>query len=241
MSRALHLNPLRHLRFFQTPDYECNYLPGRDAGTVFVDPAADLGGHLYSQLTLVGFRRSGRFLYRPRCRFCDACVPLRLPTRDFAPNRSQRRIWRANKDLVARIRGGAFNKEHFALYKRYQRLRHPGGGMDDSSPRQYLNFLRCGWANTRFVEFRLRGELLAVSVIDFLRHGLSAIYTFYDPRREKRGLGTFCILWQVETARRLGLRWVYLGYWIEGSVKMRYKNRFKPYEVLTDGMWRRHG
>ena len=30
---------------------------------------------------------------------------------------------------------------------------------------------------------------------------------------------------------------VYLGYWIEGSRKMRYKNRFQPQEQLTSKGW----
>ena len=45
------------------------------------------------------------------------------------------------------------------------------------------------------------------------------------------------ILDQVEFARRLGLPFVYLGYWIEGSRKMRYKNRFQPQEHLTSKGW----
>ena len=242
MSKMLHMNPAAPVRFFQTPEYECAYLPRRAAAAVFVDPATDLSGRLHSQLALIGFRRSGRFLYRPCWRRCDACLPLRLPTRDFTPSRSQRRVWNKNQDLIARIKGDSFSNEHFELYARYQQLRHAGGGMDKLSPRQYLNFLRCDWmgADTRFVEFRLHGALLAVAVVDFLRHGLAAVYTFYEPRHEKRGLGTFCILWQAQAARRLGLQWLYLGHWIGESAKMRYKNRFKPYEVLAGGMWRRY-
>lgn len=31
-------------------------------------------------------------------------------------------------------------------------------------------------------------------------------YTFFDPPKVARGLGTFAILWQTATARRVGLR-----------------------------------
>ena len=35
----------------------------------------------------------------------------------------------------------------------------------------------------------------------------------------------------------LGLPYVYLGYWIKGSAKMSYKERFHPQERLTSGGW----
>jgi len=43
----------------------------------------------------------------------------------------------------------------------------------------------------------------------------------------------------VAEARRLGLHWVYLGYWIQASRKMAYKGRFRPLETLRNGVWRR--
>jgi arginine-tRNA-protein transferase len=65
------------------------------------------------------------------------------------------------------------------------------------------------------------------------------VYSFYDPDLQARSLGTFMILDHVEYARREGHPFVYLGYWIEGSRKMRYKNRFRPQERLTSKGWTR--
>jgi arginine-tRNA-protein transferase len=76
-----------------------------------------------------------------------------------------------------------------------------------------------------------------VSVIDRLEDGLSSVYTFYEPERAGGSLGTYGILWQVEACRRMGLPYVYLGYWIGESPKMAYKSRFRPLQALRDGQW----
>ncbi len=56
---------------------------------------------------------------------------------------------------------------------------------------------------------------------------------------ENRSLGTFMILDHITRARRLGLPYVYLGYWIEGSKKMDYKGRFLPQQRLAPSGWLR--
>jgi arginine-tRNA-protein transferase len=78
-----------------------------------------------------------------------------------------------------------------------------------------------------------------VSVVDRVEDGLSAVYTFFDPEREKQSLGTYAVLWQIEAARRLALPYVYLGYWIAASRKMAYKANYKPLEGLVNGEWGR--
>ena len=78
----------------------------------------------------------------------------------------------------------------------------------------------------------------AMRVIDVLNDGLSSVYTFYDPDWHG-SLGTYGILWQLDYADRLGLPWLYLGYWIDESRKMAYKSRFRPLEKLGPGGWRR--
>lgn len=47
------------------------------------------------------------------------------------------------------------------------------------------------------------------------------------------------ILDHISRARRLGLPYVYLGYWVRGSRKMDYKGRFRPQERLMSEGWSR--
>lgn len=222
---------------YLTPPHPCSYLPGRYATNQFIGPESPIHTKLYSQLVDLGFRRSGDYVYRPRCYGCSECIPVRIPVKDFQPNRSQRRSWRANQDLHVVYRPAEFDQLHFDLYRRYLAWRHPGGGMDNPSVRDYMGFLTSRWIDTHFHEF-WHGEALAcVAVVDCLDNGLSAVYTFYDPAYQHRGIGNYAILWQITAARRLGLPWVYLGYWINASPKMRYKGRFRPLEVFRNGRW----
>jgi arginine-tRNA-protein transferase len=156
---------------------------------------------------------------------------------EFRPDRSQRRNLRANGDLELRIRDGHFSDEHIELYTRYIRARHPGDSMDVESKAEVERFFLCDWSDTFFIEFRLDGRLVALSVVDALRNGLSAVYTFFDPDEAKRGLGVYAVLSLVEEAKRRHLPYVYLGYLIHESPKMAYKSRYQPLQQLRNGRW----
>ena len=73
--------------------------------------------------------------------------------------------------------------------------------------------------------------------MDRLAGGLSAVYSFFDPKEHRRSLGSYIILWMIEEAKRLELDHVYLGYWVAGSPKMDYKARFSPLESFGPLGW----
>lgn len=225
------------IKLFSTHEHACSYLEGKMATTVFVDPTLQINGETYSELSDFGFRRSGAHLYRPRCRECQACIPVRIPVTDFKPNRSQKRCAKRNSDVSVHQVNNIDSDEHYALYEQYITERHADGDMFPPSREQYTEFLSSEWGVTQYLEFRVEDRLIAVAVSDKLDRGLSAIYTFFAPAEHSRSLGTFAVLKQIERSGQLGLPYLYLGYWIRDCTKMNYKTQFRPLQMFVQQTW----
>lgn len=228
---------LRDIKVYTTYPHRCSYLEDQQATTLFVDPGQAVDKALYSKLSLLGFRRSGDHIYRPHCAHCQACIPARIPVGGFMRSRGQRRIWQRNQDLGVVTTDKISDDEAFDLYRRYISLRHADGDMYPPEREQFEAFLSNVWDCTRYFRFYDESKLVAVAVADALEDGLSAIYTFFDPEANRRSLGVYAILWQVEQARKLDLEYLYLGYWIQSCQKMSYKSDYRPLQVYVKNRW----
>ncbi len=218
--------------------HTCSYIAGQQARMIFVDPHTNVDLALYSQLSRLGFRRSGNFLYAPNCEACESCVPSRVAAQRFKRNRSQQRCWIKNDDIVIEQTSNIDMAEHYLVYANYIRQRHADGDMYPPSMKQFHDYLGIPWVCTSYLEMRLADKLIGCAVIDGIDHGISATYTYFHPDFAHRSLGTLAILFQLDLIRQLGLDYLYLGYWIEACQKMSYKRNYRPLEVFQGNCWR---
>ena len=231
--------PRRPQFFYTTAPLPCPYVPGRVERKVVTEITGPDADTLHDKLSRAGFRRSHNIAYAPVCPGCSACIPIRVPVAHFQPDRTLRRIARANAGLEGFEVAPRATAEQFQLFQRYQQIRHGEGDMATMSFYDYRAMVEDTPIDSFIVEFRDPGDrLLAACLTDRLGDGLSAVYSYFATGEERRSLGSFTILWLIARARALGLPYVYLGYWVPESRKMAYKARFRPSEVLVAGSWR---
>ena len=235
-------------QFYLTAPSPCPYLPGLQERKVFTHLVGERATQLNDVLTHGGFRRSQSIAYRPACEHCRACVSVRVCVDGFRETRSFRRVRQANADLVGDMRAAVPTAEQYSLFRAYLDSRHSDGGMADMTVLDYAMMVEDSHVKTRLVEYRRRdadtaingrskGELVACVLTDILGDGLSLVYSFFEPDQQHRSLGTLIILDHIARAKAMGLPYVYLGYWVDGSAKMDYKARFLPQERLMPEGW----
>jgi arginyl-tRNA--protein-N-Asp/Glu arginylyltransferase len=239
--------PVRFPRFFVTSPAPCPYLPGRSERKVFTELKGPHADSLNDALGRIGFRRSQTVAYRPSCLDCQACVSVRVAADEFAPSSTQKRNLKRNGDLVATVCRPWSTSEQFELLQQYLGARHPEGGMTSMDEVDFADMVEHTPVTSYIIEYRepsadgeAPGRLVGACLTDKQADGLSMIYSFYDPEHEARqGLGNYIILEHIRRATELGLAYVYLGYWVEGSARMQYKVRYRPLERLTRSGWER--
>jgi leucyl-tRNA---protein transferase len=222
------------LTLYRNPPERCPYLPGCKWLThAFFAP--HFVPALYEQLISEGFRRSGYLFYQNHCPDCTECLPIRVDVNRFMATTSQRRVLRKNRDVRIERRRTAFHAEEFRLYRNYCAHRHPSEHLPDEEG--YANFLIETPFPNEMMRYLLGDRLVGIGWIDVLPHSLSSVYCAFDPAEAARSLGTYSILQQIALCRELGKTWLQLGFWVQPSQKMSYKSRFRPCQVLQDGIW----
>lgn len=231
--------PLLDVRFFfSTSPLPCPYIDGRVERRVVTELLGRDAVALHDTLSLAGYRRSHGIVYAPACPACDACVAVRVVADEFAPSRSQRRIWNRNADLIVEATPPIATEEQYDLFAAYQRTRHGDGDMSKMEFADYQGLIEDTPIDTILIEFRdSERTLLGACLVDEVDNGLSAVYSFYAPDHNRRSLGSQMILELIERARRRGRKYVYLGFWIADCDKMSYKAAYRPLEARSPQGW----
>ncbi|MEW6348243.1 MAG: arginyltransferase [Thermodesulfobacteriota bacterium] len=210
--------------------HACPYLPGRVAREEFFS-SVEFDPELYHDFMDAGFRRSGLVFYRPRCRECSECRSLRVVCKDFRLTKSYRRVLRKNGDISLSIGKPRLTTDKMRMYTDYLSFQHASSRAN--SPEDLERFLYQTPVRTLEMEYRVRGNLVCVSIGDVCSRSLSSVYVFFDPDHGRRSLGTLSAISEVLLCQDRGIPFYYLGFYIEGCDAMNYKARFKPHEVLS--------
>ncbi|MEM1275065.1 MAG: arginyltransferase [Pseudomonadota bacterium] len=232
-------------QFYLTAPQPCAYLAGREERKVFTTLQGPTATNVNNALSQKGFRRSQSVIYRPACVGCSACLSIRVPVEGFVPNRTQRRILRKNQDLTRRPCEAWATESQFDLFRRYLDHRHADGGMADMDAFDYAAMVDETPVNSTVIEYLRKdpetgvNRLVAACLSDILGDGLSMVYSYFEPEESNRSPGAYMILDHIDLAREMGLKYVYLGYWVAGSPKMDYKTLYRPFELCDGATWRR--
>lgn len=225
----------------------CPYLEGQMERKVFTDLSGPDAPERHEAFNQIGFRRSQNIVYRPICEGCGKCVSVRVIAGQFKPGKSMRRACKQFSALEVEDLDPVATFEQYDLLKSYLKSRHEGGGMADMDEFEFSEMVELSPITTRIVEYRepapdgarhRKGNLAGVALTDVLSDGLSLVYSFFRTDERFSGLGTFIIVDHILRAAAAGLPHVYLGYWVEGSKTMDYKQRFRPLEALTKDGWK---
>jgi arginine-tRNA-protein transferase len=219
---------------FCTLDYECAYLPNKKT-RMYYRYIPEATKELASELIKRGWRRFGHSYFHPICAGCSECKNIRIDVKNFKPTKSQRRAIKKNKETLIYVQKPSLTLEHVELYNKFHRFKAQKSGWkyyEIDVETYYTEFVVGAHDFGKEVLYFADGHLVGVDLIDILDDGISSIYFFYDPDYQHLSLGIYSLLKQIDFAKRLGLEWIYLGYWVDGCASFAYKTGFKPYELL---------
>jgi len=148
-----------------------------------------------------------------------------------------------NDRLEIKFESSCFTKEKFKLFTKYQNAIHNDFNTKERSFKRFLCDTPFNQSNGLISEnndgelkvikygaihqcYYLDNKLIAIGFLDILPTGISSIYFIYDPEYKELALGKVSGLKEMALSYKLGLKYYYLGYYIEDCPKMNYKRKF---------------
>lgn len=226
--------PILDVTRFMTEPSTCSYLAQESACLEYRVPW-QLTSESYGELLCRGWRRFGNYVFRPQCRACNKCRPLRVDAKQFRASKSQRRTLKRNQHIEVSVGSPDVSDERIELFNNYHRDMTDRRGWTEhqiSVPNYAEGFLGSDFDFAYEFQYRDEGRLVGVSLVDATACGLSSMYFYHDPAWRPLGPGTYSVLMEIEAARRMDVPHLYLGYWIHENQSMEYKARFRPHELL---------
>lgn len=220
------------------PPEPCPYLPGRQMRLEFFY-AERVEAEEFDELLATGWRKFGRFYFRPKCPSCRECVPLRVLVDGVRMTRSQRKIWKRNRETAVTVRPMAYHDDVYRVYKDHSEHKF---GKQTTLEEFLVGFYGTSCPSLQS-EYRVDGELAAVGFLDHGVESLSSVYFVYAERFSRLGLGVCSVMAEAAHARETGLKYYYMGYCISDNQSMSYKGRFERHERYDweSGEWREGG
>ena len=236
-------DPSRTPQFYVTAPQKCPYIKGKVERKLFTALYGRNSVKLNDELSLQGFRRSQKVLYRPLCTNCSACLSIRVKVNEFQYSKSQKRVINKNKEIERIEKKPEATDEQYQIFKKYLNYRHLNGGMSDMDALEFSSMIEETNVNSQIYEYwkiinSEKKELIAVCLTDTNKDGLSMVYSFYDPTYKSSSLGKFMILDHINLTKSRKLNYLYLGYWIRQNSKMGYKSNYFPAEVYYKNEWK---
>ena len=219
---------------FSMLDYECAYIPDNKVRMKYKYVPKATTAYCTAVIHR-GWRRFGKYYFHPICESCNECKSLRIEVDAFKASRSQRKALKRNVNTRIIVQKPTMTSMHIALYDKYHRFKSDKDGWKQqsiSTKEYYENFVEGAHDFGKEVLYIVDDKLVGVDLIDVLEDGISSIYFFYDPDYSDLSLGTFSLIYQIKLAKILELKWIYLGYWVEGCKAFAYKPNFKPQQIL---------
>lgn len=179
-----------------------------------------------------GYRHFGKYFYRPICKECHLCIPMRIPLNNYQFPKHKKKIFCKCRNLTVKLSKPEPTEESFQIHQSHrQRF---DGQTDIITYDDYLSRFFCKVPYNFQLSVYDKEKLVGVSHIDITHKSMSIVFSYFDLLYEKFGLGTFMILKEIEFALSRGIQYYYMGNYVKDVNHLDYKIRFKPSQFLSE-------
>lgn len=218
------------MKYLRLPTFSnaesCPYIPEKECTHEYF-LAMDFDEIELNKFLSKGWRKFGIYYFRPSCKNCIECLPIRVLVNKFVLSKSKKRVLQTGNDISIHFNRLRYSDDIYNIYRDHSLNRF---NFETDRDEFIFNFYYQSCPSFQS-EYYLNDKLIAVGFLDKTTDALSSVYFIYRTEYSHYSLGTYSILKEIEYSKKLKLKYYYLGYYIKGNTSMTYKNRFIPYEL----------